>query len=292
MSYYVVKQGKTPGIYFNWTSCQNQVKGFSGAIYKKFPTISEARQFLTSSTTTPSATTTTTILSPLLTTKPTHNPATPTQTLTPTTSTTSTPTTPTTLMSVLTGNVQVAGVIVDDNITAFSPQSNTTKLSRDDSQMVTIFTDGSCKMFSNGSRQAGFGYYIPSRDRRVSMPLTRPPYTNNRAELLAIITAVQEFPPKTSLDININIVTDSRYSILIFTGTGVKYRKNNYLDSKRQVVPNKDLIIEALQLLQDYSLKFTYIAAHTGFSDELSLGNSIADQLAVNGADKSILLFS
>lgn len=40
--FYVVWKGATPGIYDNWTACQLQIKGFSGASFKGFPTKSAA----------------------------------------------------------------------------------------------------------------------------------------------------------------------------------------------------------------------------------------------------------
>ncbi len=42
--YYVVWQGKCPGIYTDWSQCEAQVKGFEGAKYKSFPTMQEAEQ--------------------------------------------------------------------------------------------------------------------------------------------------------------------------------------------------------------------------------------------------------
>ena len=36
--YYVVWKGRKPGIYSNWGECEAQVKGFTGAEYKSFPT--------------------------------------------------------------------------------------------------------------------------------------------------------------------------------------------------------------------------------------------------------------
>lgn len=42
--YYVVWQGRVPGIYSDWNSCKNQVDKFAGARYKSFPTLTEAEQ--------------------------------------------------------------------------------------------------------------------------------------------------------------------------------------------------------------------------------------------------------
>lgn len=46
MSFYAVAKGRTPGIFFTWSDCETQVKGFSGARYKKFNTVNEAQAFL------------------------------------------------------------------------------------------------------------------------------------------------------------------------------------------------------------------------------------------------------
>lgn len=43
-AYYVVWQGRTPGIYDSWEACEAQVKGAEGARYKGFATLPEARQ--------------------------------------------------------------------------------------------------------------------------------------------------------------------------------------------------------------------------------------------------------
>jgi ribonuclease HI len=46
MSFYAVAKGLNPGIYSNWSECQNQVKGFKGAKYKKFSSEEDAKQFI------------------------------------------------------------------------------------------------------------------------------------------------------------------------------------------------------------------------------------------------------
>ena len=44
--YYAVKVGRTPGIYNSWNECNLQVKSFSGAKYKSFSTMDEAKAYL------------------------------------------------------------------------------------------------------------------------------------------------------------------------------------------------------------------------------------------------------
>lgn len=46
MKYYVVKNGREPGIYETWKECQQQVIGYKGAIFKSFESLDEANNFL------------------------------------------------------------------------------------------------------------------------------------------------------------------------------------------------------------------------------------------------------
>ncbi len=44
--YYVVKKGIVPGIYRTWNDCNEQIKDYPSAFYKKFDNMQEAYQFL------------------------------------------------------------------------------------------------------------------------------------------------------------------------------------------------------------------------------------------------------
>ena len=44
--FYAVKKGLTPGVYTSWADCQAQIDGFSGAIFKGFETLEEAKNFI------------------------------------------------------------------------------------------------------------------------------------------------------------------------------------------------------------------------------------------------------
>ena len=45
-SHYAVAKGREVGIFSTWAECERHVKGFSGAIFKSFPTLSQAENFL------------------------------------------------------------------------------------------------------------------------------------------------------------------------------------------------------------------------------------------------------
>ena len=46
--FFVVWEGKEPGIYRSWEECKRQIHGFEGAIYKGFATDAEAREAMVS----------------------------------------------------------------------------------------------------------------------------------------------------------------------------------------------------------------------------------------------------
>lgn len=47
-NYYAVKVGKVPGVYTTWPEAQQQIVGFSGALFKKFATKKDAEEFIAS----------------------------------------------------------------------------------------------------------------------------------------------------------------------------------------------------------------------------------------------------
>lgn len=47
---YAVRKGRKSGLFYSWPVCQEQIKGYSGAEYKSFPTEEEARMYLAGGT--------------------------------------------------------------------------------------------------------------------------------------------------------------------------------------------------------------------------------------------------
>lgn len=44
--YYAVKKGRETGIFYTWDECRNLTQGFSGAVFKSFENIEDAKRFL------------------------------------------------------------------------------------------------------------------------------------------------------------------------------------------------------------------------------------------------------
>ena len=111
---------------------------------------------------------------------------------------------------------------------------------KESNDALFIYTDGSCIRMKNKMVIAGYGIYIPSKNISVASPLLNQKITNNRAELTAIIETIK-YLDEEDLNKEIKIVTDSQYSIYLYTGTGERYEKNGYKQDGKEV-PNIDLI--------------------------------------------------
>jgi len=80
----------------------------------------------------------------------------------------------------------------------------------------------------------------------------------------------------------INIYTDSEYVIKCAGPYGDKLSKNDWKTSTGKVPPNLTLIQRIQEIYKPYKkyINIHHIKAHTGLSDEHSIGNAEADRLA------------
>ena len=148
------------------------------------------------------------------------------------------------------------------------------------SNYIDIYTDGSL-IRKNSYIGCGYGIYIPELNIKTSCILYENK-TNNRAELKAIIDAINIMKSKGKT--NLHIHTDSQYSIYIYGDTGIRYQKKDFKN-----VINKDLVIEALKSKENMKLYFSHIKAHTGIIDDHYKGNDLADDLANKSAVKDYI---
>jgi ribonuclease HI len=113
---------------------------------------------------------------------------------------------------------------------------------------VRIYTDGSS--LSNGQAAAigGVGVYFgPGDQRNISEPLTGSRQTNQRAELTAILRAL-EVAPK---DRKIIILSDSNYGIKCVSEWFIKWRQNSWQNASGKPVENRDLITKIIDVLEE-----------------------------------------
>lgn len=110
--------------------------------------------------------------------------------------------------------------------------------------------------------------------------MTGPRQTNQRAELTAIKRAFDLTPFTRSMI----IYSDSQYAIKCVTEWYVNWERNNWVNSQKKPVENRDLVEAILKQkrVRDQAkakTDFVWVKGHA--SDE---GNQMADGLAVQGA--------
>ncbi|WP_373709580.1 ribonuclease HI [Kaistella sp.] len=142
---------------------------------------------------------------------------------------------------------------------------------------IEIYTDGAC---SGNPGKGGYGIVmkVPEKNYEKRYAQGFRLTTNNRMELLAVITALEKLK---STDNDIHIFTDSKYVsdainqkwIFGWIKKGFKNVKNN--DLWKRMVP----------LIKTHQTTFHWVKGHAGH-----LENEICDQLAVKAAQTEPLL--
>lgn len=149
---------------------------------------------------------------------------------------------------------------------------------------LRVFTDGSCTANGRRGARAGIGVYATRDDVPIkahSAPLSADePQTNQRAELQALyhgLVFISEQPSPVA-----NVYTDSKYSLDCLQRWSNRWIKDNWCKADGKPVLHQDLLKPMVALWNRLSKTVTlhHVAAHTGASDPLSLGNAKADELA------------
>ena len=112
---------------------------------------------------------------------------------------------------------------------------------------LTVFTDGCC--LSNGQTQenparAGYGIHFPqlSRDWDIANLLSvEEKQTNQRAELIAVIRAIQLICVRGISCNRLRILTDSMYAVQGLNQWIPMWRANGYRTAQKKAVANQDL---------------------------------------------------
>lgn len=152
--------------------------------------------------------------------------------------------------------------------------------------MIRVFTDGACRANGKADADAAYAGWFPDQPDwsfATKMPASEM-QTNQRAELKAIHDSVDVIFERCGApaEISIQIFTDSMYSKNCLTTWLPGWMKKKWRTAEGTDVKHRDLI-EHLSLrltkFKDYTI--TYVKAHTGGKDELSVNNDIVDRMAV-----------
>ena len=195
--------------------------------------------------------------------------------------------------------------------TTFPFSSSACHSSINDKNPFIIYTDGACKGNGKEGARAGIGVSYGKNDpRNISTSLQGKHQTNQRAELTAIILALEGIVNKpgrfacvsvwNTTKINktpasaatrkkqvIIIKSDSEYCVKGLNKRLKKWKDNGWLNSKNEPVANRDLWRQVDKLnsriahLNGIVVKVEWVKGHNGEE-----GNEAADKLAVAGIGK------
>ncbi|KAH7270569.1 ribonuclease H-like domain-containing protein, partial [Fusarium redolens] len=253
--FYAVAVGHVPGIYATWDEAQPQVIEVAGPKYKRFTTQEDAEQFIRENASSETCR----------------------------------------ALGISRGqdsSQEYTGA-------AFEPVETSTKRAKaeptpapkaapraepsceESGNLLKIWTDGSSLANGQADSRAGLGVYFGPNDKRnLAERLPGEPQTNQRAELMAILRAL-EIAPSTQ---DVQIVTDSQYSIKCVTQWALSWEKKGWKTASGVEVKNQDIIRGVLARIEERDAarsktSFQWVKGHA--TDQ---GNHQADRLANQGA--------
>lgn len=121
---------------------------------------------------------------------------------------------------------------------------------------VDIYTDGAC---SGNPGKGGWGAILIYNGVEKEISGNAPETTNNRMELLAIISALRAL--KESCEVT--LYSDSAYSLDPFNkGWIYDWQKNNWKNSSKQEVKNTDLWLALLLEVKKHKITWIKVKGH------------------------------
>lgn len=147
--------------------------------------------------------------------------------------------------------------------------------------MITIFTDGSSR---GNPGPGGFGAIVIGDDTAYEIGGREVETTNNRMEMLAVISAVNS----VKNDSDITLYTDSAYVLNGITRWVKGWQKNNWKTSTKEEVLNRDLWEKMVEAVSHKNINWQLVKGHSGTE-----GNERCDVIATSFADNSpVVLYS
>lgn len=136
---------------------------------------------------------------------------------------------------------------------------------------VEIYTDGAC---SGNPGPGGYGAILVYNGREKELSGGEGQTTNNRMELMAVITALEALKEPCS----VTLTTDSKYvSDGITQGWAESWQARGWKRSDGKPAMNPELWERLLSLLKIHSVEFVWVKGHAGHPY-----NERCDALAVN----------
>ena len=145
---------------------------------------------------------------------------------------------------------------------------------QDERPFVEIFADGAC---SGNPGIGGYGAILRSGRKCSELSGYEKLTTNNRMEMLAVITALEALKRPCM----VRITTDSNYIVKGMTEWIEGWRRNNWKNSQKKDVLNRDLWERLLRAADDHEIEWEWIKGHNGHDE-----NERCDLLATEAVKK------
>lgn len=140
---------------------------------------------------------------------------------------------------------------------------------------VKIYTDGAC---SGNPGPGGWGAILIYNDVKKEISGGKKDTTNNQMELQAVIEALKLLKEECSIE----IYSDSAYVVNAFEQKWISnWIKNNWKNSAKKPVKNKEQWLELLSLLGKHTYTFIKVKGHSDNEN-----NNRCDELAVEAINK------
>lgn len=132
--------------------------------------------------------------------------------------------------------------------------------------MISIYTDGSC--LKNPDGPGGSAFVILDGEGNLVKEFSRhlPSTTNNRAEMIAVIAALEAAVQTVSQVETLHVYSDSRYVIDGITKWVHGWKKRNWRTATGGEVRNQDLWAEIDRLASYFNIKWIWVRGHDGNS--------------------------
>lgn len=141
----------------------------------------------------------------------------------------------------------------------------------DNIEPILAYIDGACK---GNPGIGGWGVYFKYKNNSKELYGGSKYTTNNIMELTSAIEALSYFNNKCKIE----IITDSEYLRKGITEWIKKWEMNNWKNSRKEEIKNKELWIKLNELNKKHIVEWKWVKSHSG-----NIGNEKADELANKG---------
>ena len=154
--------------------------------------------------------------------------------------------------------------------------------------MIYIFTDGSCSGNGKENPLGGYGVVAVDEQDNILYENSKPiemdgTATNNRAELWAIVDALQWIEQQGS-SLCFTIYSDSAYCVNMINNWMAGWKRNNWIvPSTKKEPANFDLV----KIIDEHMTFASNIALEKVKGHSTNKWNNYADKLAVQGTEKA-----